>query len=105
MRMGQSFGAAMAAPGLPRPTLEAWVQDGRPEDAVAIDLGHPMGSTRMSDNPETGVVDADCKVHGVEGLYIAGGSVLPTSGHANPTLMMLALTLRLADHLKGRLGR
>jgi choline dehydrogenase-like flavoprotein len=88
-----------AAPALPRPAVPDWVRDGRPDDAVVIDLGHPMGTTRMSDDPATGVVDGNCRVHGVDGLFVAGGSVIPTSGHANPTLMMLALTLRLADHL------
>jgi choline dehydrogenase-like flavoprotein len=54
----------------------------------------------MSADPRSGVVDVDGKVHGLQGLYIAGGSVFPTSGHANPTLMILSLVLRLADHLK-----
>jgi choline dehydrogenase-like flavoprotein len=45
-------------------------------------------------------VDADCKVHGVDGLYVAGSSVFSTAGHANPTLMILALAVRLADHLR-----
>jgi choline dehydrogenase-like flavoprotein len=48
------------------------------------------------------VVDRDCRVHGVENLWIAGSSVFPTSGFANPTLTILALTLRLASHLRGR---
>jgi choline dehydrogenase-like flavoprotein len=53
----------------------------------------------MSDDPRSGVVDSDCRVHTTDNLYIAGTSVFPTSGHANPTLTMLALCLRLADHL------
>ncbi|HEY2350231.1 MAG TPA: GMC family oxidoreductase [Puia sp.] len=61
---------------------------------------HHLGTTRMSDNPENGVVDSNCKVHGMSNLYIAGSSVFPTGGHANPTLTLIALTLRLADHLK-----
>jgi len=61
---------------------------------------HHVGTTRMSDAPESGVVDRNCKVHGVDNLYIAGSSVFPTSSHANPTLMIIALALRLADHLK-----
>jgi choline dehydrogenase-like flavoprotein len=63
-----------------------------------------MGTTRMSDDPRTGVVDADCKVHGVEGLYIAGSSVFPTGGYMNPTLTIVALALRLSDHLGARLS-
>lgn len=61
---------------------------------------HNIGTTRMSKSPETGVVDENCKVHGVTNLYIAGSSVFPTSGHANPTLMIIALAIRLADYLK-----
>ena len=49
----------------------------------------------MSLSARSGVVDANCKVHGVENLFIAGSSVFPTSGHANPTWTIIALTLRL----------
>lgn len=61
---------------------------------------HHIGSTRMSDSPQKGVVDANCKVHGVDNLYISGASIFPTSSHANPTLTIVALALRLADQLK-----
>ncbi len=61
---------------------------------------HHMGTTRMHYDPKKGVVDANCKVHTVENLYIAGSSVFTTSGVSNPTLTLVALTLRLADHLK-----
>lgn len=64
---------------------------------------HHMGTTRMSADPRHGVVDATGRVHGVENLYVAGSSVFPTSGWANPTLTILALTLRTADHLGARL--
>ena len=56
----------------------------------------------MSDSPKQGVVDRNCKVHEVDGLYIAGSSVFPTAGHANPTLMIVSLAIRLADWLKRR---
>lgn len=71
-----------------------------------VDQGghHHMGTTRMSETPRSGVVDPDCKVHGVDNLYIAGPSVFPTSGCANPTLTIVALTIRLADHLQDVLG-
>jgi choline dehydrogenase-like flavoprotein len=65
---------------------------------------HHMGTTRMAVDPGSGVVDKDCKVFGVEGLYIAGSSVFPTGGHANPTLSILALALRLADHVRACLS-
>jgi len=61
---------------------------------------HHMGTTRMSANPSDGVVDKDCKVHGVDNLYIAGSSVFATSSYANPTFTIVALALRLAKHLK-----
>lgn len=64
---------------------------------------HHMGTTRMSDDPQRGVVDRHCRVHGMENVYVAGSSVFPTSGSANPTLTLVALALRLADHLKERL--
>jgi len=65
-----------------------------------IDRAHPAGTTRMAYAPKQGVVDRNCQVHGVAGLYIAGSSVFPTAGHGNPTLMIVALAIRLADHLK-----
>ena len=61
---------------------------------------HHMGTTRMHDDPKQGVVDRNCRVHGVDNLYVAGSSVFPTSGAANPTLTLLALTLRLAEYLR-----
>jgi choline dehydrogenase-like flavoprotein len=62
---------------------------------------HQMGTTRMSGDSRDGVVDRDCRVHGTENLFIAGSSVFATSGQANPTLTIVALALRLADHVKG----
>jgi len=64
---------------------------------------HHMGTTRMHVDPTQGVVDPDCRVHGLANLYIAGSSVFPTAGYANPTLTIVALALRLADRLKSRL--
>lgn len=65
---------------------------------------HHMGTTRMAENPQNGVVDPECAVHGVDNLHIAGSSVFPTGGYANPTLTIVALAIRLADRLKVRLG-
>jgi choline dehydrogenase-like flavoprotein len=59
----------------------------------------------MSSDPAKGVVNVDCQVHGVEGLYVSGSSVFPTAGHCNPTQMIVAMAIRLADHLKDRLAR
>jgi choline dehydrogenase-like flavoprotein len=61
---------------------------------------HHMGSTRMGVDPATSVVDADCKVHGMSNLYIAGSSVFATGGYANPTLTAVALAIRLADYVR-----
>jgi choline dehydrogenase-like flavoprotein len=63
---------------------------------------HAMGTTRMAAGVQDGVVDENCKMHKVDNLFIAGGSVMPTAGWANPTLTIVALALRLADHLKTR---
>ena len=64
---------------------------------------HHMGTTRMHVDPKLGVVDSNCMVHGFGNLYVAGGSVFPSSGFANPTFTIVALALRLADHIKGEL--
>jgi len=61
---------------------------------------HHLGTTRMHEDPSQGVVDANAQVHGVSNLYVAGSSVFPTYGASNPTLNLIAITLRLADHLK-----
>jgi choline dehydrogenase-like flavoprotein len=73
----------------------------RAEWLSVMDWGnHHMGTTRMHRDARQGVVDADMKVHGISNLYIAGSAVFPTYGASNPTLNLLALVLRLADHLK-----
>lgn len=61
---------------------------------------HHMGTTRMHIDPKQGVVDENCQVHGISNLFIAGSSVFPTGGYANPTLTIIALALRLADRVK-----
>ncbi|GAB5439616.1 MAG: GMC family oxidoreductase [Falsiruegeria mediterranea] len=103
LKLAHTLCASFDQAGLPPLIPEPWVQEGKPATAPIFDLGHSLGTTRMSNDPKLGVVDRDCAVHTVAGLYAIGGSVFPTSGHANPTLMMVALTLRLADHLEGRM--
>ncbi|MCA8982047.1 MAG: GMC family oxidoreductase [Planctomycetes bacterium] len=68
------------------------------------DASHHIGTTRMGRQPERSVVDPDLRVHGTENLYCAGASVFPTSGCANPTFTIVALSIRLAEHLKTTLG-
>ena len=68
----------------------------------ALETGdHHMGALRMSDSPGQGIVDVNSRLHSVDNLYIAGSAVFPTGGYANPTLTIVALALRLADHLRG----
>jgi choline dehydrogenase-like flavoprotein len=72
------------------------------EDRVldqAADGFHQVGTTRMSTDPRTGVVDKNLLVHGTHNLFVASSSVFPTTGQANPTFMAVALAIRLADHL------
>jgi len=88
--------------GLPVPVPVAMVAD--EESAFFLpEVAHPTGTTRMSANPDHGVVDPNCAIHGMSGLYVVGSSVFPTSGHANPTHQIIALAIRLADHLGTKL--
>ena len=61
---------------------------------------HLLGTTRMHEHPRQGVVDQSCKVHGSSSVYVAGASVFPTGGYANPSLTVVALAIRLADELR-----
>jgi choline dehydrogenase-like flavoprotein len=61
--------------------------------------GHHIGTTRMSDDPTQGVVDANLKVHSLHNLYVAGSSVFPSTGISNPTFTIITLSIRLAEHL------
>lgn len=79
---------------------------GQPSDDVEVVrwVWHHMGTTRMSNDPSQGVVDQNCRVHGLENLYIAGSSIFPTGGNDMPTLTIVALAHRLADHLKEKIA-
>jgi choline dehydrogenase-like flavoprotein len=84
--------------------LEPWVMEDSPEWMNHItDQNHHMGTARMDDSPKSGVVDRNCRVHGVSNLFIGSSAVFPTGGHSNPTLTIIALCLRLADRLKQEL--
>jgi len=82
-----------------------WLAQEEPPGSVLVDSYHPIGTTRMAQRPEDGVVDTNCQVFGVHGLYIAGSSVFPTSGAANPTLTLIAIALRLAERLQDELAQ
>ncbi|HWM19734.1 MAG TPA: GMC family oxidoreductase, partial [Ilumatobacteraceae bacterium] len=96
-RMHELFRDALVRAGIT--TFHSDVLDHPDAEHELLDMKHPSGTTRMSSSPRTGVVDADCRVHGTDNLYVVGSSVFPTSGHFNPTLMIVALAARLADHL------
>jgi choline dehydrogenase-like flavoprotein len=95
----ERLATAVGRAGVGRVLLPEGWNDGSWTDRV-IGGPHHMGTTRMSDDPSRGVVDRHCRVHNVANLYLAGSSTFPTSGYANPTLTLLALAFRLADHLK-----
>jgi len=85
----------------------SWLEEGGPPwECDPLVSTHPvggyhhMGTARMADSPKDGVTDADGQVHDIENLYIAGSAVFPTGGWANPTLTIIALTLRMAEKLK-----
>jgi choline dehydrogenase-like flavoprotein len=100
VRIGQLLQEELPKAGMPIPVLDDWIIENRPHEGTLVDMAHTIGTTRISDDPKAGVVDSQCMVHGVNGLYIAGGSVFPTSGHANPTLMIVSLAIRTADQIK-----
>jgi choline dehydrogenase-like flavoprotein len=70
------------------------------DDAKISTAWHHMGTTRMDDDRRQGVVDRNCRVHGLANFFVAGSSVFPTGSRANPTLTIVALAIRLADQLK-----
>ena len=87
--------------GLGRLRLKNWLQDSKRAWPPDLEGGyHHMGTTRMGSTPHEGVCDSQCRVHGINNLYIAGSSVFPTSGRVPPTLTIVALSLRLAYLLK-----
>jgi choline dehydrogenase-like flavoprotein len=91
-------GIELARAGLGRVQLR--IDDGSTWPTDVGWVSHHVGTTRMSDHPTQGVVDRNCRVHGLRNLFVAGSSVFPTAGSGSPTLMIIALAIRLADHLK-----
>jgi choline dehydrogenase-like flavoprotein len=95
--------AEFARLGIGRCKFEPWLQDSRaPLTDSLRETYHYIGTTRMAQTPAQGVVDSNCAVFGMENLFVAGSSVFPTAGQANPTLTIVALALRLADFLRQR---
>jgi choline dehydrogenase-like flavoprotein len=110
LEFARAIGREFERLGIGKLTTMPWLVDGTTQWPVDPTVGnhpiggyHHMGTTRMSDTPATGVVDKNCTVHGYANLHIAGSSVFTTGGWANPTLTILALSHRLADHIDGML--
>jgi len=94
----QALASATGARGLGRIRLGEWAGEESPRN---VGYGsHHMGTTRMAESPREGVVDADCRVHGLDNLFVAGSSVYATAGPINPTFTLTSLALRLAGHLR-----
>jgi choline dehydrogenase-like flavoprotein len=100
----ETIAAEFGRLGLGRARVDHWLAEHGGWGTGPMDYNHHMGATRMSDDPATGVVDANGRVHGIANLYVAGSSVFPTCGVTNPTLTIVALGLRLADHLRSTLA-
>ena len=96
---------AFASSGLGRIEVAEWLERGRGWQFDPLVSAHPiggfhhMGTTRMANDPKSGVTDGFGQIHGLANLFVAGTSLFPTSGWANPTLTMLALALRTADRI------
>ena len=98
------LGQEMGRSGLGRVQLRDWLlTDDHTWPSFLSGGWHHMGTTRMHADPKQGVVDANCRVHGLANLYVAGSAVYPTAGSANPTFTLVALSLRLSDHLQTKL--
>ncbi len=93
------FGHELAGKCGGRFRMDEWLQD-RGAEPQLQGTAHHMGTTRMSDDPAQGVVDRNCRVHGVDNLHVIGSSVFPTGGWAFPTFTIAALSMRLAEHLR-----
>ena len=101
-----ALGGVLAEAGVGRILVRNWLLEEEPvlprrnaNEGEVAGLHH-MGTTRMATDPTQGVVDADCRVHGLTNLYIGGSSVFPTGGYANPTYSIVQMALRLANHLE-----
>jgi hypothetical protein len=84
--------------------LEPWIQNEETNWTEFINhdghYGHHMGTTKMGTSKDNSVVDSNCKIHGLKNVFVSGSSVFPTYGFANPTLTIVALSIKLADHFK-----
>jgi len=101
--LGELFGRELGLLNAGRVQLAEWLLD----DSVTWDRQmwggcHHLGTTRMSESATDGVVDANCKLHNIDNTYVASSSVFTTGGYANPTISIVALALRLAEHIQSK---
>jgi choline dehydrogenase-like flavoprotein len=101
------IGREMGRYDIARIRINDWLQNERDDEWPSILGGgwHHMGTTKMGESPTEGVVDKNCKVFGLDNLFMAGSSCFSTAGAANPTLTLVALTLRLSDFLKNMISK
>jgi len=106
-RTSRLLAEALGAAGAGRMKVRPWVLAEDSADWSPLFPGgwDAMGTTRMAADPSRGVVDPSCRVFGLDNLYLAGSSVFPTGSYDAPTVKLLALALRLAEHLKRELAR
>lgn len=98
------LGATFIEKDIGRVRMDNWVTSGPDYPTEGLIAGyHHMGGTRMSRDPRLGVVDTNCRVHGMQNLFIAGSSIFTTGGYANPTMTIVAFSHRLGDHLASTL--
>jgi choline dehydrogenase-like flavoprotein len=103
--MGDALARELFLMGWGRLRLEEWLLEPGIERAGKFGYSsHHIGTLRMADDPQFGVVDRHGRVFSCENVYIAGSAVFPTSSFVNPTLTIVALACRMADHLKQRLA-
>jgi choline dehydrogenase-like flavoprotein len=106
-RIYQLIGQQIGIAGIGRVNLLEFLRDENDNSFPDTTNGgwHHMGTTRMNTDPKKGVVNENCQVHGINNLHVAGSGCYPTSGAPNPTLTLVALSLRLSDHVLGKMSR
>ncbi len=106
LKIYEIIGQQVGASGIGRVKLRNDILDGDEKSVPTSTSGgwHHMGTTRMNNDPKFGVVDENCKIHGIDNIYIAGSSCFPTGAGVNPTLTIVAMSIRLADHLKNKIN-
>jgi choline dehydrogenase-like flavoprotein len=100
--MAERIADAFRRLDLGTPTIADWVSNGDARPGDLEGTYHFIGATRMAETGAAGVVDRDAKCFGIDNLFVMGSSIFPTGGHANPTMTIVALSCRLADHIRAQ---